>query len=477
MKLFIQTTFLLTLFVFTCRPFLASAPVKIQNIDTSNFPKIHIEVTGLVQGLNESDFFIYEDGYRANYVKITPSDKNSTGVSSAISVVFCLDSSKSIKDPFLKELKKSALDISANLALSDIAIYGFDDNVVLLNDFSRDKQVINASINSVYLRGSKTMLYDAVYKAMSRIESGPKNGIVVVFTDGKDEGSSVTVQDISALSRAAKIPVFFVSKKSYEIKTMNRIAKLTGGSLVFIGNEASILRSVSSRFKGEYDISYHSLLKPDGKEHKLEVRLSSGQSDSSVFYLDGRGAFFANLLNFFNKENLYKCGPLFLFLLIILLILLIALIFIVRRKSAPRTVLQTMSQAEKEIAPSAVKVTVSDDAEIVEYVPMTMGQGYANAWFIRKNGDEADKKIHIHGKEVTIGRSKECNIVIHDNRVSAFHAKVKNAGGIFYLFDLVSDHGTYLNGSKLLRPKPLYDWDEISLGRITLIFRGSKIID
>ncbi|MCL1911009.1 MAG: FHA domain-containing protein [Leptospirales bacterium] len=468
MKSFIRTTFLLTLFVFTCRPLLASAPVKIQNVDTSNFPKINIEITapGLVQGLTENDFIIHEDGYRVNYVKITPSEKDPEGGS----VVFCLDSSKSIGIPFLKELKESALGISANLAVSDIAVYSFDDNVVLLNGFNRDKRVVNTSINGVSLRGSKTMLYDAIYEAMSLIKNGPKSGIVVVFTDGKDEGSSITIQDIDSFSRITKIPVFFVSESSRDIKPMERIAKLTGGSLAFTGGEAGILRAVSSSLKGGYIINYHSFLEPDGKEHNLEVRLSSGQSDSSVFCLD-RNIFF---VNFLNKENFFKYGLPFIFLLIAVA----ALMFIVRRKAAPQAdpQLQVIKESKQPVVKAAPSAP-SEDAEIVEYVPLTQGQGYAAAWFIKKDGDEAGQKIHIRGKEVTIGKSKECSIVIQDNRVSQRHAKVKNAGGVFYLFDLVSDNGTYLNGSKLLRPKPLYDWDEISLGKITLIFRGSKIID
>jgi pSer/pThr/pTyr-binding forkhead associated (FHA) protein len=43
------------------------------------------------------------------------------------------------------------------------------------------------------------------------------------------------------------------------------------------------------------------------------------------------------------------------------------------------------------------------------------------------------------------------------------------------LFDLASEHGTYLNGKKLLRPKYLADWDEIALGRFVFVFRCPEV--
>jgi len=36
---------------------------------------------------------------------------------------------------------------------------------------------------------------------------------------------------------------------------------------------------------------------------------------------------------------------------------------------------------------------------------------------------------------------------------------------------MASDGGTFLNGKKLLRPKKLFDWDEIQIGTTVLIFR------
>ncbi|RPI88819.1 MAG: FHA domain-containing protein, partial [Spirochaetales bacterium] len=100
---------------------------------------------------------------------------------------------------------------------------------------------------------------------------------------------------------------------------------------------------------------------------------------------------------------------------------------------------------------------------------------YAKAWLVQKDGPEVGKKFPMYWEEITIGRDDENAIVIRDDAVSLRHARIKEMKGAYYLFDLASDNGTFLNGKKLLRPRPLYDWDELRMGRTLFIFRGSKL--
>ncbi|TFH43662.1 MAG: FHA domain-containing protein, partial [Chrysiogenales bacterium] len=103
-----------------------------------------------------------------------------------------------------------------------------------------------------------------------------------------------------------------------------------------------------------------------------------------------------------------------------------------------------------------------DDSEFV----------YSRAVLIQKNGIQRGEKYHVQGKETLIGGSSENAIVINDGAVSPRHAKIALIRNVYYIFDLISDGGTFLNGKKLLRPKALHDWDEIRIGRTLLLFRG-----
>jgi len=58
-----------------------------------------------------------------------------------------------------------------------------------------------------------------------------------------------------------------------------------------------------------------------------------------------------------------------------------------------------------------------------------------------------------------LGRSAECQIVIPDPRVSRRHAMIRKQDGAFYLFDLGSYNGSYLNGVRVTAARKLQPGD------------------
>src|SRR5258706_8043263 len=64
-----------------------------------------------------------------------------------------------------------------------------------------------------------------------------------------------------------------------------------------------------------------------------------------------------------------------------------------------------------------------------------------------------------------IGRQADNQIVMRDNRASRVHAQVLLENGEYWIEDLKSRHGTYVNGSKITRHK-LLDSDRIEFGTI-----------
>ena len=99
---------------------------------------------------------------------------------------------------------------------------------------------------------------------------------------------------------------------------------------------------------------------------------------------------------------------------------------------------------------------------------------YSQVWLYQKEGREAGKKVPVIKNEITLGRSEENSVITEDTRVSSKHARIRRMEGGYYLFDLISDNGTFLNGKKILRPKLLHDWDELRIGNTSYIFRGIR---
>jgi adenylate cyclase len=76
------------------------------------------------------------------------------------------------------------------------------------------------------------------------------------------------------------------------------------------------------------------------------------------------------------------------------------------------------------------------------------------------------------GETCVLGRSKDCQIVVQDARISRRHALIHRQGACeFWLVDLGSANGTRLNGRRVSHPSRLQDRDNIEAGGISFLFR------
>ncbi|HEY2771005.1 MAG TPA: DUF3662 and FHA domain-containing protein [Solirubrobacteraceae bacterium] len=80
------------------------------------------------------------------------------------------------------------------------------------------------------------------------------------------------------------------------------------------------------------------------------------------------------------------------------------------------------------------------------------------------------KRIVVGPAGVSLGRSRQCEVVIDDPNVSRRHAEIRPRGGSWVLIDLGSTNGSCLNGRRIENPEVLKPGDEIELGTSTLTF-------
>ena len=83
--------------------------------------------------------------------------------------------------------------------------------------------------------------------------------------------------------------------------------------------------------------------------------------------------------------------------------------------------------------------------------------------------------LHDKEAEITIGRSTDCTISIPVRWISRLHALLRREGGQFVLEDSGSKNGVFVNGQRVIKPRPLVDGDVIQLAPgLELIYVDSE---
>jgi hypothetical protein len=80
------------------------------------------------------------------------------------------------------------------------------------------------------------------------------------------------------------------------------------------------------------------------------------------------------------------------------------------------------------------------------------------------------KRLVVGPAGVSLGRSRQCDVVLSDPNVSRQHAEIRPRGAGWVLTDLGSTNGSLLNGRRIDGPAPVRPGDEIELGTSLMTF-------
>lgn len=86
-------------------------------------------------------------------------------------------------------------------------------------------------------------------------------------------------------------------------------------------------------------------------------------------------------------------------------------------------------------------------------------------------GDQEGQEYLIAEADRCIGRDTVNDIVIVDTEMSARHARISQANEEFWVEDLQSTNGTFVNGRRIEASTRLRDDDLIKMGRTLLKFK------
>ncbi len=231
-----------------------------------------------VRGLGADDFELRDDGRPQRLEPIleerTPLD-----------AVLVLDVSASVLGPKLESLQGAARAFLDGLREGErAAVLAFHHEVQLLHPLDGNLAAARRALSRVSPRGS-TALVDAVYAALRLGDPGDRRTAVVVFSDGIDNLSWLSPQDVVEAASRSNAIVYGVTvrgKGERKERFLGDVAKATGGRTF----EASSERDLGARFldvlediRARYVLSYVPEGRPSPGWHVLDVRLRQKKGD------------------------------------------------------------------------------------------------------------------------------------------------------------------------------------------------------
>ena len=257
--------------------------------------------SGFITNLKKEDCNIYEN-------KDLQEIRNFTQEKTLpLTIGILLDTSGSQQNVLPLEQQSGAEFLKDVLTPKDEAfLISFDINVDLLTDYTSssreikralDKATINTGAGTGSVTGNGqargTLLYDAVYLAAGeklRAEAGRK--ILVLLTDGGDQGSQETLKTATEAAQKANaiIYVILIADRGFYggfnmgysgDRDMEKLATDTGGRVINVGNNGKKLEEAFQQIQDELRTQYLLSYRPknttfDGKFRTLNLECGKG---------------------------------------------------------------------------------------------------------------------------------------------------------------------------------------------------------
>ncbi len=257
--------------------------------------------SGFITNLHKDDCDLYEDK-NLQKIKNFTQEKNLP-----LTIGILLDTSGSQQNVLPLEQDAGAQFLKDVITPKDEAfLISFDVNVDLLADYTNsprelkramDKAVINTGAGSGSVTGNGTprgtLLYDAVFLAANdklRQEAGRK--ILVMLTDGGDQGSQETLKTATEAAQKANtiVYVIMIADRGFYgglqlgytgAGDMERLARDTGGRVINVGNNGKKLEEAFNQIQDELRTQYllsftPTNLKLDGTFRTLDLSCGKG---------------------------------------------------------------------------------------------------------------------------------------------------------------------------------------------------------
>ena len=162
---------------------------------------------------------------------------------------------------------------SMDYSIGDSAeIISFDDTVMYMCSFTNNLDYLLTGVSNMSPNGM-TSLYDALYTGVTRAAGRKGPNCVIAFTDGRDNNSAHTYNEVLRFAREKKIPIYLIGSGDVDRDSLEHLAAETGGqywSIDDISDVGQVMREVYRVQKEMYCVEYES--DPDTDRYQYAER-------------------------------------------------------------------------------------------------------------------------------------------------------------------------------------------------------------
>ncbi|MFN7917743.1 MAG: VWA domain-containing protein [Vicinamibacterales bacterium] len=200
--------------------------------DRINVEAIQVTVTvsddsgRFVGSIPRDAFTVYEDGKPQPVTYFASQDV-------PLELTVAVDISGSMT-PAMPKLKKAVKDFLTAVPSKDqVTLLGFNDSVFALTRKQTDPMERVKAVDRLAPWGA-TALYDVIIRAVDMLGRQIGRKALVVFSDGEDQGSHVSLEDVERKLQASDVTLYIIAQgrgisQDYLKKTMQRLTVPTGG--------------------------------------------------------------------------------------------------------------------------------------------------------------------------------------------------------------------------------------------------------
>jgi Ca-activated chloride channel family protein len=305
-RLWIACSFLIAL------PWVLGAEQKIPvfpvGVDVVNITVTVRDAQGrLVTDLDAQDFSVREDG-RPQLVQLfgratEPGHEDAL----ALELGMLLDTSESMQEQMRLTQESAVRFLDSIPRARDLIMIFFDQDIRVSRYTSENQQGLFERILEARGAGT-TALYDAISVYISRVQDSPGRKVLLVFTDGEDTTSALSLSDLIQLVRSSSVTIypiafmgsFGMGSKSYLTSKacLNQLADVSGGQVFTPATSkdlAGIYDKILDELKGQYVVGFVSdNPRRDGKFRRLRVEVARNRETFRVrhragYYAAGEG--------------------------------------------------------------------------------------------------------------------------------------------------------------------------------------------